>query len=185
MNRRLLLGVCGSSSAQNIPALIDEAARLGWETTVVASPAAERFLPPLSVRLYTDHDWHTNPRPLHLALPEDSDAILIAPATANTLAHCATGQAQTLLAAIVLGSEHVHFWPSMNRRMWNASAVQRNAAQLRADGHTILTPDATDTLTDPDRSTGVGPIPGTAFHQLHASLASRQPNAPANLTPPL
>ncbi|MFI1189729.1 flavoprotein [Streptomyces californicus] len=172
MNRKLLLGVCGSSSAQNTPALIDEAARRGWETTVVATPAAERFLPPLPVPLYTDHNWHTSTRPLHLALPENSDAVLIAPATATTLAHCAAGMGHTLLSAIVLGCGRVHFWPSMNIRMWNAPAVRRNVAQLQADGHTILNPDATDTLSDPDRATGVGPVPGTALHQLHASLAA-------------
>ncbi|MGW5932026.1 flavoprotein [Streptomyces anulatus] len=172
MSRRLLLGVCGSSSAQKIPALIDEAARRGWETTVVATPAAEHFLPPLPVCLYTDQDWRTSPHPLHLALSDSSDAFLIAPATANTLAHCATGQGQTLLTALVLGCEGVHFWPSMNRRMWNAPAVRRNAAQLRADGHVILVPDATDTLTDPSRASGLGPIPGTAVQQLEASVTA-------------
>ncbi|MFF4858351.1 hypothetical protein ACFY2N_25980 [Streptomyces rubiginosohelvolus] len=60
----------------------------------------------------------------------------------------------------------------MNIRMWNAPAVRRNVAQLQADGHTILNPYATDTLNDPDRATGVGPNPGTALHQLHASLAA-------------
>ncbi|MEU3837909.1 hypothetical protein [Streptomyces microflavus] len=54
--------------------------------------------------------------------------------------------------------------------MWRAPAVRRNAAQLRADGHTILTPDATDTLTDPDRSTGVGPTP--AQHSTSCTPAS-------------
>ncbi|MEW1629782.1 flavoprotein [Streptomyces sp. NPDC089173] len=154
------------------PALIAEAARRGWDTTVVATPAAERFLPPLPVPVHTDPDWHTSARPLHLALPENSDAVLIAPATATTLAHCAAGTGQTLLTAIVLGCERVHFWPSMNIRMWNAPAVRRNVAQLQADGHTILDPDATDTLSDPDRATGVGPVPGTALHRLHASLAA-------------
>lgn len=172
MTRRLLLGVCGSSSARNTPALIDEATHHGWATTVVATPAAERFLPPLPVRLYTDQDWHSHPRPLHLGLPESSDAVLIAPATANTLANCAAGMGQTLLTAIVLGCERVHFWPSMNIRMWNAPVVRRNVARLGEDGHVVLMPDATDTLTDADRSTGIGPVPGTALHQLHATLAA-------------
>ncbi|MFF4858352.1 flavoprotein [Streptomyces rubiginosohelvolus] len=111
MNRKLMLGVCGSSSAQNTPALIDEATRRGWKTTVVATPAAKRILPPLPVPLYTDQDWHSSGLPLHLALSENSDAVLIAPATAtaNTLAQCATGSSQTLLSAIVLGCERVHF----------------------------------------------------------------------------
>ncbi|MFF2227037.1 flavoprotein [Streptomyces globisporus] len=172
MNRKLLLGVCGSSSAQNTPALIDEAGRRGWEITVVATPAAERFLPPLSVPVHTDQDWHSSPHPLHLALPESSDAVLIAPATANTLANCAAGMGLSLLTAIVLGSERVYFWPSMNIRMWNAPAVRRNVAQLREDGHVMLTPDATDTLTNADRSAGIGPIPGTALHHLHAAVAA-------------
>ncbi|MEE1736993.1 flavoprotein [Streptomyces sp. BE147] len=166
MSRRLLLGVTGSSAADEVPALVAEASDLGWTVRIVATDTALRFMPTVPVQVFTNADWQDRQQPLHLQLLDESDEFLIAPATANTLAATAHGTAGTLLTALVLSRRPAHFWPTMNTRMWNSPAVQRNVHQLIQDGHHVLTPDPTVALTSDAPNTAVGPIPGTALPQL-------------------
>jgi phosphopantothenoylcysteine decarboxylase len=144
---RVLVGACGSASVLSLPSyLIAMQTKLNCHITVVMTATATEFLPARSISLCSDVVYAPE-RPMltfgpnHVQLAEESDAILILPATAHMLSIAAQGQAPNLLGAIVLAaSRPVTFFPAMNRLMWSKPAVQRNAAQLRADGHEVVEP---------------------------------------------
>lgn len=108
--------------------------------------------------------------------------MLVAPATATTIAKAAHGLADTLLTALVLAhGPGVYFQPSMNHRVWESPAVRRNTATLRADGHHVLTPDPTAALTDGTPGAAVGPIPATPWpgSQGTPPVAPADPRSPS------
>ena len=81
----------------------------------------------------------------HIALSRGADAIVVAPASADFIAKLAHGIADDLLSTLCLAREcPLLVAPAMNRQMWGNAATQRNVAQLRADGVTILGPDTGD-----------------------------------------
>jgi phosphopantothenoylcysteine decarboxylase/phosphopantothenate--cysteine ligase len=78
----------------------------------------------------------------HVALAEAADAVLIAPATANTIAKLAAGIADDMLGCIVLATESpVIISPTMNDIMYHNSITQENLARLKARGFTIIEPE--------------------------------------------
>jgi phosphopantothenoylcysteine decarboxylase / phosphopantothenate---cysteine ligase len=82
------------------------------------------------------------------SLSQEADAVLIAPASADFMAKLVQGRADDLLSLMCLARPiercPLLIAPAMNREMWAHPATQRNAAQLRADGTTLLGPDAGD-----------------------------------------
>jgi phosphopantothenoylcysteine decarboxylase/phosphopantothenate--cysteine ligase len=79
----------------------------------------------------------------HIDLSRDADAILVAPATADFMAKVVHGLADDLLSTLVLARDvPLLMAPAMNRQMWAAAPTRRNAAQLQADGVTLLGPGA-------------------------------------------
>lgn len=178
---RLLLGVCGSSAATATDQLVHAAYGYADQVTVIATPTAARlFLPPLDVRVFTDADW--TDEPLHVTLPAAADVLLIAPATATTIAKAATGIADTLLSAVILThGPGVYFAPCMNAAMWANPALVRAVAALRGDGHHIIEPTPVASLASEVIGSGVGEIPGdvlptvTIHHQTHAQPRPRNP----------
>jgi phosphopantothenoylcysteine decarboxylase len=141
--RRLLIGVCGSVAVLALPAYLQALRCAGVEQiAAVVTRTAETFLPTTTLRLvcdavYTDID----PGPGHVALGRWAHDVLLLPATAHQLGCIATGTAPNLVATTVLAApDPVLLVPAMNPVMWRKPAVQRNVAQLRADGHTVLDP---------------------------------------------
>ncbi|MBY8870766.1 hypothetical protein K7640_02775 [Micromonospora sp. PLK6-60] len=169
----VLIGVCGSSAAVSTGRLVEEALRYADDVTVVATrTAAARFLPELSVPVYTDEDWLDDP--LHVTLLERADTFVVAPATATTLAKAAVGIADTLVTALIsVHGPGVYFQPCMNARMWANPAIRRAVATLRADGYHVLEPGPMTSRSSPVRGSGVGEIPGAVMDLVaeHASLA--------------
>ena len=79
----------------------------------------------------------------HIDLSRQADCILVAPASADFLARAVQGQADDLLATMVLARDcPLLVAPAMNRQMWEHPATRRNVAQLSADGVSILGPDS-------------------------------------------
>ncbi|MFJ8745817.1 flavoprotein [Embleya sp. NPDC127516] len=155
---------------------LEDALRYADTVSVVATPTAVAlFLPALRVPVHTDDDWtRDRARPLHVELLADTDLLLVAPATATTMAKAAQGLADTLLTALVLAhGPGVYFRPSMNHRMWESPAVRRNTATLRADGHHVLAPEPTSSLTDDTPGAAVGPIPGDTLAEVAAHATRR------------
>lgn len=164
----LLIGICGSSAAESTAELVEEALRYADDVTVVATPtAAALFLTELPVPVYTDANWVDSP--LHVTLLDRADTLVIAPATATTLAKAATGMADTLVTALILAhGPGVYFQPCMNARMWASPATRRSVATLRADGHHVLEPGPMTSRASSVMGSGVGEIPGTVLPSVAA-----------------
>jgi phosphopantothenoylcysteine decarboxylase/phosphopantothenate--cysteine ligase len=78
----------------------------------------------------------------HIQLSRAADLVLVCPATADLLAKMAAGVADDLATTLLLATDKpVVVAPAMNVRMWLHPATQRNVAQLKADGVTVIDPD--------------------------------------------
>jgi phosphopantothenoylcysteine decarboxylase/phosphopantothenate--cysteine ligase len=157
---RLLLGVTGGIAAFKAVQLVRLATAAGHAVRVIQTPTSQRFVAPETFRAITGAPVLTDefePDPLrgafpgdplpthaaisHLALVENADAFLVAPATANAIAALATGRADALIASAYLAAEcPVLLAPAMNHRMWHHAATRRNVAQVVADGVTLIAP---------------------------------------------
>lgn len=148
MASRILLGVTGGIAAYKTPLLVRGLVKAGYEVRVVLTEDATAFVTPLTLatvsrhpvlhRLYdpADGTW-TN----HVALGEWADLFLIAPATANTLAKMASGQADNLLLTTWLSARcPVQVAPAMDLDMWRHPATQANLERLRGFGVTVIPP---------------------------------------------
>jgi phosphopantothenoylcysteine synthetase/decarboxylase len=141
----LLVGACGAANVINLPGyLIALRGLSGLKVHVVMTATATRLLPIETVRLVSDAAYGEgdgNLDPGHVRLAAWADRFIVLPATAHALAQAAHGFAGSLLTATLLAHKGaVIFFPSMNAEMWNKPSVQRNVAQLRADGHHVADP---------------------------------------------
>ena len=157
---RLLLGVSGGIAAYKALETARLAIKRGHSVRVIQSPAAERFVGRTSFEAITGapvlrSEFEPDPargsypgEPLperapisHLALVERAELYLIAPATANTLAKLAHGQADNLLTAAALAAAcPMAVAPAMNNRMYLNPATQANLELLRDRGVTVIGP---------------------------------------------
>ena len=150
--RHIVLGVTGGIAAYKAAELVREMQRAGASVQVVMTAAATRFVTPVTFQalsgnaVFVDQwDERVANNMAHIELSRSADAILIAPASADFIAKLATGSCDDLLATLCVAREcPLLVAPAMNRQMWTNPAVQRNAAQLRADGITLLGPDSGD-----------------------------------------
>ncbi|MBF0255813.1 MAG: bifunctional phosphopantothenoylcysteine decarboxylase/phosphopantothenate--cysteine ligase CoaBC, partial [Gammaproteobacteria bacterium] len=150
MIKRILLGVTGSIAAYKAAQLLRLLVTQGFEVRVVMSGGAEAFITPLSLQALSGHPVATDLLDAsqesamgHIDLARWADLILIAPATANTMARLAAGLADDLLAAICLASR-APLWlaPAMNSHMWQHPATQANLALLQQRGAQLLPPES-------------------------------------------
>ncbi|SDH09496.1 phosphopantothenoylcysteine decarboxylase / phosphopantothenate--cysteine ligase [Sinosporangium album] len=162
--RRVLLGVCGSSSATGVHGLVELLREhIAPQVIVVATPAAVPFLTGFPGPVTGDADWHSGQSPLHVELARSADEFIVCPATANTLAKAALGLADTLLTACILAyPAPVWFAPATNRAMWSNPVVQQHVAVLAARQHRVLEPAPNPSLTDGVNRQGGGNPAGVA-----------------------
>jgi phosphopantothenoylcysteine decarboxylase/phosphopantothenate--cysteine ligase len=147
-NRRILLGITGSIAAYKAADLASQLTQAGALVDAVLSEAAQRFVSPLTLasvtgrRAYTDADlWGPDSHVLHVELGGGADAVLVAPATAHTLAKMAAGHADTLLCLAVLAARGpLLLAPAMDAGMFEHPATQANLEVLRARGAVVLGP---------------------------------------------
>ena len=157
----VLLGVTGGIAAYKAAYIVRGLVRRGADVRVVMTPAARDFITPLTLATLSKHpvpsqlfddegNWAD-----HVHLGTASDVIVIAPATANTLAKMAHGLCDNLLLATYLSATcPVLVSPAMDLDMWNHPATRRNLETLRSDGVHVLEPDAGELasgLTGPGR----------------------------------
>ncbi len=141
-NRRILLGVTGSIAAYKAADLASMLTRAGMQVDVILSTAARKFVTPLTFqsvtgrKAYTESDlWGEEAHVLHVGLVEGADAFLIAPATANTIAKLATGQAESLLTLTALAARcPLIVAPAMDVGMYEHNATQENVKILHERG---------------------------------------------------
>lgn len=149
-NKRILLGVSGSISAYKSPDIIRRLQDLGAEVRVILTTGGSKFITALSLQSISQHKVHDNLWDSeaelamgHIELAKWADLILIAPASANTIATIATGKASDLLSSVILASDAIIIVaPAMNQQMYISNAVQDNLGTLSTRKINIITPDS-------------------------------------------
>jgi SAM-dependent methyltransferase/3-polyprenyl-4-hydroxybenzoate decarboxylase len=166
---RVVLGLCGAVACALAPSLVTLLQQRGFDVRVVATESALRFVQAEVLAVLTHHpvrssmwpDAPTLPVP-HINLAQWADVVLVWPATATTISRLATGDHSTLVSAVALATRApVVVVPSMNVEMYGQAAVQRNVAQLVADGMHVVHPGTGSELAyAPDaRVPTLGPTP--------------------------
>jgi phosphopantothenoylcysteine decarboxylase/phosphopantothenate--cysteine ligase len=144
---RLVLGVTGSIAAYKAVGLLRLLRCEAAQVRVVMTAGASRFVTPLTFEVLSGAHvatdlFESHQEMLHLSLPEEADAILIAPATANCLAKAALGLADDLLSTMLLTTHcPVIFAPAMDGDMWRHPTVVEHVATLRRRGAVIVEPE--------------------------------------------
>jgi len=146
--QKILLGITGGIAAYKSAVLCRELIRLGADVRVIMTAAAVRFITPLTLQALSGHPVNsdlfqaeTDHGMGHIELARWADLIIIAPASANTMARLAHGQADDLLTTTVLASDApLYLAPAMNSLMWRHLATQANIELLISRGVKILGP---------------------------------------------
>ncbi|MBS0502759.1 MAG: bifunctional phosphopantothenoylcysteine decarboxylase/phosphopantothenate--cysteine ligase CoaBC [Proteobacteria bacterium] len=147
--KRILLIVGGGIAAYKACELIRLIRKAGMSVRCVLTEGGAQFVTPMTLAALSEQPVHTSLWDLkdeaemgHIQLSREADLIVVAPATADLLARMAAGIADDLATTLLLATDKpVLAVPAMNVRMWLHAATQRNVAQLRADGVTVLEPD--------------------------------------------
>ncbi len=150
--KKLVLGVTGGVAAYKAAQLVRDLQRAGASVQVVMTEAATHFVGTATFQalsgqpVYTDA-WDSRVSDVmpHIELSRGADAIVIAPATADTIAKLANGLCDDLLSTLCLARDiPLIVAPAMNRQMWQHPATRRNVARLKADGVEIIGPGSGD-----------------------------------------
>lgn len=148
--KQIVLGVTGGIAAYKAAYLARELMRAGAAVGTILTEAACRFITPLTFESLTERPCRTDADMFagvrgqtHVSMARGLDLIVIAPASATTLARLATGSADNMLSATVLAAScPVVVCPAMHTQMWLSAPVQRNVETLRSfPGYTIVPPD--------------------------------------------
>ncbi|MFN8276204.1 MAG: flavoprotein [Chitinophagales bacterium] len=143
--KKILLGVTGSIAAYKAALLVRLMVKQGWEVQVLMTPAACEFISPLTLSVLSKkevvsgltnqaHHWNN-----HVELGLWADVMVIAPASANTIAKMANGICDNALLATYLSAKcQICVAPAMDLDMWRHPATRRNVELLEAYGHRII-----------------------------------------------
>lgn len=151
-NKHILLIVGGGIAAFKSLDLVRRLREQGAQVTPVLTKAGAEFVTPLSLsalsasKVYQDLFNLTDEAEMgHIELSRAADLIVVAPATADLMAKMAGGLANDLASTLLLATDkRVLIAPSMNVRMWNHPATQRNVATLQGDGILVVGPNEGD-----------------------------------------
>lgn len=148
--RRILLCVCGGIAAYKAVELVRRLREAGAEVQVAMTGNAQRFIGAASLQAVSGMPVRTSlwdeaaeAAMGHIELARWADRIVVAPATADTLARLAHGLADDLVSTLCLATTApISVVPAMNHRMWLHPATQANVATLRGRGVQVIGPDA-------------------------------------------
>ena len=147
--REIVLGVTGGIAAYKSADLCSKLVQSGHAVTAVLTAAAEQFIGATTFEALTGRPVHRamfSPKEgfhqgEHIGLARRAELVVIAPASADFLAKLAHGFADDLLSTLILATTApILVAPAMNCEMWAKPTVQRNVAQLKADGLQIVEP---------------------------------------------
>jgi phosphopantothenoylcysteine synthetase/decarboxylase len=149
--KNVILGVTGSIAAFKAVDLASTLVKAGCEVHVVMTADALRFVTALPFKTLSRHavvidlyDEAEGWKPSHIELADQADLLLIAPATANTLAKLACGLANDALSCIALAlnpDAKLLIAPAMNGKMWLHPATQANVTILQQRGAQFIGPE--------------------------------------------
>ncbi|WP_374661151.1 bifunctional phosphopantothenoylcysteine decarboxylase/phosphopantothenate--cysteine ligase CoaBC [Inhella sp.] len=153
--RRLLLALSGGIAAYKVAELTRLLTQAGAQVQVMMSEAATQFITPVTMQalsgrpvILTQWDAGAPNNMHHINASREAEAMLLAPASADMLAKLAQGRADEIVSLSALARPRAScpllVAPAMNREMWSHPATQRNIAQLREDGATLLGPASGD-----------------------------------------
>jgi phosphopantothenoylcysteine decarboxylase/phosphopantothenate--cysteine ligase len=148
LNRRVIVAICGGIASYKAVELVSQLQQAGALVDVIMSERAEEFVRPLTFStlshrpVYMDL-WEPSGRAAetHIALAEEAQALVVVPATANTLAKLAHGIADNMLTAVALATRApLVLAPAMHHQMYTHPATQANLALLRERGAEVIEP---------------------------------------------
>ena len=178
----VVLGITGGIAAYKATAIIRGFTEAGHSVKVIPTQNALRFIGATTLEALShnavDPDLYTDVDSVkHVALGQEADLIVVAPASAAFLGRFAAGIADDLLLNTLLASKApVLLAPAMHTEMWQNPATQANVATLRSRGISVLEPD-TGRLTGSDTGPGRLPEPGAivstalSLAQLHSDTS--------------
>jgi len=148
--REIVLGVTGGIAAYKSADLCSKLVQQGANVSVILTDSAQKFIGRTTFEALTGRPVNSDLfgpiehyRGEHIGLAQRAELIVIAPATAASLARLALGLAEDLLTTTVLASTApLLVAPAMNCDMWDKPAVQRNVATLQKDGAQLIDPEA-------------------------------------------
>jgi len=146
--KNILLGICGGIAAYKAADLVRRLKERGADVRVVQTKGGAEFITPLTLQALSGHpvgqsllDPAAEAAMGHIELARWADLILVAPATADTIAKIAHGLADDLLTTCILASAApLMVAPAMNQQMYKNSATQRNLATLISQNNYIAGP---------------------------------------------
>ena len=146
---RVLLCVCGGIAAYKAAELLRRLRDAGADVQVAMTDNAQRFVTAQTFQALSHHPvrtslWDETAEAAmgHLELAGWAQRVIVAPATANTIAKLAHGLADDLVSTLCLATEApLAIAPAMNHRMWRHPATQANVAVLRSRGVQVIGPD--------------------------------------------
>jgi phosphopantothenoylcysteine decarboxylase/phosphopantothenate--cysteine ligase len=147
-NKRVLLGVCGSIAAYKSPDIVRRLQDLGAEVRVIVTDGGREFVSERSLQTISKNKVHSNLWDKeaelamgHIELAKWSDVIIIAPASANTIAKLCHGRADDLLSTVILATDaKIMLAPAMNQQMFGSVAMKENLKLLMKRGIVIIEP---------------------------------------------
>ncbi|TFC15401.1 bifunctional phosphopantothenoylcysteine decarboxylase/phosphopantothenate--cysteine ligase CoaBC [Cryobacterium algoritolerans] len=187
--RTIVVGVTGGIAAYKAVNIVRAFVLRGDSVHVVATPAALRFIGKPTLEAISRNPVHTDlyegvAEVRHVAIGQSADLIVVAPATANTIAKLACGLADDLLGNTILASTApLVIAPAMHTEMWNNAATQANIATLRERGVVVVGP-GTGRLTGADSGAGRMEEPDTIVTAALAALDAADRAAPARRVTP-
>lgn len=144
----IILGVTGGIAAYKACEIISLLKKQAFGVTVLMTKEAKEFITPLTMQTLSGNkvisDMFALPdawNPVHTALAESSDAILIAPATANIIGKLASGICDDILTCVTFAAKApVLIAPAMNEAMYKHSVIQANITRLKKIGYKFIGP---------------------------------------------
>jgi phosphopantothenoylcysteine decarboxylase / phosphopantothenate---cysteine ligase len=152
LNKKILLIICGGISAYKSLELIRLLKKKDTKIKTILTKSAKEFVTPLSVaslsqeKVYDDmFSVESETEMDHIALSRWADIIVVAPATANTIAKLSTGSSEDLASTVILASnKNIFLTPAMNVRMWEHPSTKENLKKLKTYGYKIIGPEIGD-----------------------------------------
>lgn len=147
-NKNVIVGVTGGIAAYKAAELTRLLIKQGADVRVVMTPAAKEFVQPLTFQALSGHkvttdllDEQAEAGMGHIEMARWADAIIVAPASADFIAHYAMGFADNVLLAILLASHsQVFVAPAMNEKMYHKRSTQSNLGLLVKQSNQVLGP---------------------------------------------
>lgn len=178
--KKIVLGISGGIACYKSVSLARLFIKAGASVSTVMTESATRFVQPLTFQAVTGQqvfydmfsdDFHENIG--HIAVPENADCFVIAPATANIIAKIAHGIADDFLStAVLVNNAPIWLAPAMNTNMWEKPIVQDNIKQLKDRGVSIIDP-VSGLLACQTIGLGKMAEPDSIFDQVIKSFTNR------------